>query len=95
MKIKLNDPVKNIAGKNLKEGGKNITIKDLLLAHLLNNKSNDMLKSLTIRRLGEDIFKKDTIELKADEVKLLKEVVAKNNPSHTDMLYAPIAELFS
>lgn len=81
MKINLNVPLKNLAGKILKDGDKNVTLKDVSINALLGNykeeriDGNEKLKRFMLAtRISEA---KGELELENDDVTLIKDMIAK------------------
>lgn len=81
MKINLNVVLKNLAGKTLKEGEKDVTLKDVSINALLGNykdeniDGNEKLKRFMLAtRISEA---KGELELENDDITLIKDMIAK------------------
>lgn len=81
MKINLDVPLKNLAGKTLKDGDKNVILKDVSINALLGNykderiDGNEKLKRFMLAtKISEATGE---IELENDDVTLMKDMIAK------------------
>ena len=73
MKIKLNETLKDLSGKELKEeSGKTFTLGKALSNILGNAESHGKMKLFI---LAQDCFKKDTLEVDTADFNLIKETV--------------------
>lgn len=81
MKINFNVPLKNIAGKTLKNEGKDITLKDVSINALLGNyqdekiDGNEKLKRFMLAMKISEA--KDELELENDDITLVRDLIAK------------------
>jgi len=81
MKINFNVPLKNLKGEILKDKGKDVTLKDVSTNALLGNYQDEKIdgeEKLKRFLLATRIYEsKDEIELENDDVKLVKDMIAK------------------
>jgi len=81
MKINFKVKLKNLAGKTLKDGDKDVTLKDVSINALLGNYKNENINGneklkrfMLATRISEATGE---IELENDDVKLVKDMIAK------------------
>lgn len=81
MKINFNVPLKNLAGKTLKDGEKDVTLKDVSINALLGNykdeniDGNEKLKRFMLATKINEA--NDELELENDDVTLVRDLIAK------------------
>jgi len=81
LKINFNMGLKNLEGKNLKDKGKDLTLKDVSANALLGNYQNENIdgeEKLKRFLLAMKIYEaKGELELSVDEIKMTKDLIAK------------------
>ena len=80
MKINFNVGLKNLAGKTLKDGDKNVTLKNVSINALLGNYDEKIDGNEKLKRflLATKIYEvKDELELENDDVNLIRDLIAK------------------